>query len=627
MHPAGLYPHHNPATGKVQAQVLMAGAADVDKAVASARAALPGWRAMPVNRRGAILNKLADLLEEHSEHSGIVSALENGNPVAGLGPGAYTALWTRYYAGWCDKIEGSVVPTFPVQGLDYILQEPWGVVGVMVPWNGPMMGMGQKAVPALAAGNTVVAKPPEVAPFGAYLFAELALEAGVPPGVLNVVAGGPEAGEALVRHPGIDKVSFTGGGVGRPPRHGTRRGNTQTGGTGTRRQVRQHPFRRRGSGHRRTDGRRAQRACCCRVRAVRCRPGFTFRTRSTTRSSPGWCRSRRPSASATRSTRKTQMGPVITEAAVERILGMIERATEQRRQAADRRARLGGALADGYFLAPTILGDVDQASEIARNEVFGPVLSVLRFSDEADVVAKANDSSYGLAAYIHTRDIGRAHRVAHAIDAGSISINGMSGMSPTAPFGGYKQSGFGREGGRAGIEEWLRPRTSLFRRADVGSAAHARTQPPKPGHEIVIPPVPQRDPLHSAGIEHRARGRSRSPTRETARKERHHGGWRPESRVTARYAFGAVQRLAQVRVGGCFTHRGTGVPAMLRGRPGTPRPCSRTGVEARNATTSATSSGCPMRGTGISGKDRGAVDDSNSSPFTIRCRWFRGARS
>ena len=130
-----------------------------------------------------------------------------------------------------------------MQGLNYILQEPWGVAGVMVPWNGPMMGMGQKAVPALAAGNTVVAKPPELAPFGAYLFAELALEAGVPPGVLNVVAGGAEAGEALVRHPGVDKVSFTGGSVGRPAGDDARRGDAQAGGTGARRQVGQHPLR------------------------------------------------------------------------------------------------------------------------------------------------------------------------------------------------------------------------------------------------------------------------------------------------------------------------------------------------------------------------------------------------
>ena len=450
----GLYPHHNPATGRVQAQVLMAGAADVDKAVASARAALPGWRSMPANRRSAILNKLADLLEAHSERSGIISALENGNPVSGLGPGAYTALWTRYYAGWCDKIEGSVVPTFPVQGLNYVRPEPWGVVGVMVSWNGPMMGMGQKAVPALAAGNTVVAKPPEVAPFGAYLFAELALEAGVPPGVLNVVAGGPEAGEALVRHPGVDKVSFTGGGV-VARRVMTLAAETlkpvalELGGKSANIMFAD------------ADLDTAVPMAAALSVMLLSGQGCALPTRLYVQDEIYDDVTARLVA-ITQTFRvgdpldpKTQMGPVITQHAVERILGMIERATDGGAKLLTGGSRLGGALADGYFVAPTILGDVDQNSEIARNEVFGPVLSVLRFSDEADVITKANDSQYGLAAYIHTRDVGRAHRVADAIDAGSVSINGMSGMSPTAPFGGYKQSGFGREGGRAGIEEWL----------------------------------------------------------------------------------------------------------------------------------------------------------------------------
>ncbi len=454
----GEYAHHNPATGEVQAQVPMAGAADVDRAVSAARAALPAWRAMPVNERGAILHRLADLLEKHSEHSGVVNALENGNPIGGLGPGAYTALWTRYYAGWCDKIEGTVVPTFPIQGLDYILSEPWGVVGVMPPWNGPMMGMGQKAVPAMAAGNTVVAKPPELAPFGAYLFAELALEAGVPPGVLNVVAGGAEAGEALVRHPGIDKVSFTGGS---------------------------------------TVARRVMALAAETLKPVALELGgksanIIFADADLDAAVPMAAAlgvqllSGQGCALPTRLyvqdeiydevvarlvpitetfvvgnplDPETQMGPVINEAAAQRIVGMISRATGSGAATLlTGGTRLGGDLASGYYIAPTVLGDVDHRSEIAQEEVFGPVLSVLRFTDETEVVEKANDSRYGLAAYLHTRDIGRAHRVAHAIDAGYISVNGFSAMSPTAPFGGYKQSGFGREGGRAGFEEWLRPK-------------------------------------------------------------------------------------------------------------------------------------------------------------------------
>ncbi len=453
----GVYEHHNPATGHVQAEVPMAGDADVDRAVRAAREALPAWRSMTTDKRAAILHRLADLLEKHSERSGIVNALENGNPVSGLGPGAYTAQWTRYYAGWCDKIEGSVVPTYPVQGLNYIQQEPWGVAGVMVPWNGPMMGMGQKAVPALAAGNTVVAKPPELAPFGAYLFAELALEAGVPPGVINVVAGGAQAGEALVRHPGIDKVSFTGGSV-VARRVMALAAETlkpvalELGGKSANivfadADLQTATFLSAALGVQLLSGQ----GCALPTRLfvqddiydevlAKLVPIVeSFRVGDPLNP-------------------KTQMGPVITEAAVERILGMVSHATDQGARLLTGGSRLGGDLAGGYFLAPTVLADVDNGSDIAQQEVFGPVLSVLRFRDEAEVIAAANDSQYGLGAYIHTRDLARAHRVAHAIDAGYISINGMSGMSPTAPFGGYKQSGFGREGGRAGIEEWLRPK-------------------------------------------------------------------------------------------------------------------------------------------------------------------------
>jgi aldehyde dehydrogenase (NAD+) len=314
--------------------------------------------------------------------------------------------------------------------------------------------MGQKAVPALAAGNTVVAKPPELAPFGAYLFAELALEAGLPPGVLNVVAGGAEAGEALVRHPGVDKISFTGG--------GTVARRVMTLAAETLKPVALE-----------LGGKSANilfpdadldvavpMAAMLGVQLLSGQ-GCALPTRLYVHDTiyDEVVARLVPFAETFRVgdplDRRTQMGPVITEAAVDRILGMISRAVDGGATLHTGGTRLGGDLAGGYFLAPTVLGDVEHGSEIAREEVFGPVLSILRFSDEAEVIAKANDSRYGLAAYVHTRDLGRAHRMAHAIDAGSISINGMSGMSPTTPFGGYKQSGFGREGGRAGIEEWL----------------------------------------------------------------------------------------------------------------------------------------------------------------------------
>ena len=205
------YPHHNPATGELQAEVPVGDAADIDRAVDAARAAAPAWRAMAIHRRIAVLNRLADLLSARREEAAAVNALDNGTPVSAINPGSFTASWVRYYAGWIDKLDGQVVPSHGAPGLDYIVPEPYGVIGAIVPWNGPMMGMGQKVSPALAAGNAVVCKPPEISPFGALLFAELALEAGLPPGVLNVVPGGAVAGDALLRHPGVDKVSFTGG--------------------------------------------------------------------------------------------------------------------------------------------------------------------------------------------------------------------------------------------------------------------------------------------------------------------------------------------------------------------------------------------------------------------------------
>lgn len=205
-----LHTHRDPGTGRAVADLGLAGPTEVDDAVDVARAALPAWRALAPHRRAALLDRLADLLDAERADAAALTAVDNGTPVSALDPGRATARWVRYYGGWVDKLDGRVRPGAGGV-LDYALPEPYGVVAAVVPWNGPMMGMGQKAAPALAAGNTVVAKPPEIAPFGALRFAELALEAGFPPGVVNVVVGGAVAGAALVRHPGVDKITFTGG--------------------------------------------------------------------------------------------------------------------------------------------------------------------------------------------------------------------------------------------------------------------------------------------------------------------------------------------------------------------------------------------------------------------------------
>ena len=210
-HAAGTHAHHYAATGRVQAEVGLAGPADVDDAVNAAVEAQPAWAALSPTRRAAVLYRLADLLEVHADEAAELAALDNGTPVSVMQPGHYTAAWVRYYAGWCDKLGGETLAGG--RTATSVRLEPYGVVAVIPPWNGSMMGMGQKAAPALAAGNAVVAKPPELAPFGVLRFAELAAEAGLPPGVLNVVVGGAGTGAALAGHPGVDKISFTGGGA------------------------------------------------------------------------------------------------------------------------------------------------------------------------------------------------------------------------------------------------------------------------------------------------------------------------------------------------------------------------------------------------------------------------------
>ena len=250
---AGTYVHRYAATGEPQAVVGLAGPGDVDDAVAAARAAQPAWAACPAEERAAVLYRLADLLEAHSDKAAQLAALDNGTPVSVMNPGTYTAGWVRYYAGWCDKLDGELLPAS--SGMSYVKLEPYGVVAAIPPWNGSMMGMGQKCGPALAAGNAVVAKPPEIAPFGMLRFAELALEAGLPPGVLNVVVGGAATGAALVGHPAIGKISFTGGSATAAPHHGSGGLEPHAAHSRTGRQVGQRRFSRRRPRQRGRDGR------------------------------------------------------------------------------------------------------------------------------------------------------------------------------------------------------------------------------------------------------------------------------------------------------------------------------------------------------------------------------------
>jgi aldehyde dehydrogenase (NAD+) len=455
---AGTYVHRYAATGQPQAEVGLAGAADVDAAVTAAREAQPAWAATSPLERAAILYRLADLLEHDGPQAAELAALDNGTPISVMNPGFYTAAWVRYYAGWCDKLDGEVLSG--EAGLSYVRLEPYGVVAAIPPWNGSMMGMGQKCSPALAAGNTVVAKPPELAPFGMLRFAELAIAAGMPAGVLNVVVGGAEAGEALVGHPGIDKISFTGGGVAARKMMVKAAENLtplalELGGKSANIVFPD------------ADLDAAAGMCAIFGTALLAGQGCALPTRTYVHEDVYDAVVEKVLATLAAFPVGDPLdpgsfiGPVVSEQAMERILGVIERAKADGATVLTGGDRLDGELAAGWFVAPTVFGDVDHDSDLARNEVFGPVQAILRFSSEAEVLEKANDSPFGLGAYVHTRDSSRVQRMINGLQAGTVVANGMGGISPAAPFGGYKQSGFGREGGRPGIEEFVQ-RKSVF---------------------------------------------------------------------------------------------------------------------------------------------------------------------
>jgi aldehyde dehydrogenase (NAD+) len=447
----GTHEHRYSATGQVQASIGLAGSADVDAAVAAARDAQAGWARMAPVKRAAILGRFGDLLDLNGSEADELAALDNGTPVSTMHPGRYSAAWIRYYAGWCDKLDGDVLSSEP--GLTFVRLEPYGVVAVIPPWNGSMMGMAQKCGPARAAGTTVV-------PFGPLRFAELALEAGVPPGVLNVVIGDGVAGSALAGHAGVDKISFTGGSA-------TARTLMET----AARHLTPLALELGGKSPNivfpDADLDAAATTAAVVGTAILSGQGCALPTRLYVHDDVYDEVVTRVLATLASLLvgdpldERTFVGPVVSEAAMDRILGVIDRARADGATLLAGGARLGGDLADGWFVAPTVFGDVDHDSDLARNEVFGPVQAILRFSTEDEVVSKANDSPLGLGAYLHTRDISRIQRFAREMEAGTVYVNGAGRASPATPFGGTKESGFGREGGRAGIEEMVRRKTVM----------------------------------------------------------------------------------------------------------------------------------------------------------------------
>jgi aldehyde dehydrogenase (NAD+) len=461
--------HTHPATGEYVASFPVAGAADVDLAVRAARSAFDEgpWPRVRAGERGRIMRTIADLIREHGDELLRLQALDNSVPVS-FGEiyatsAAFVADVFDHHAGWADKLAGETLP--PYQGGDHMvltLREPVGVVGAVIPWNAPLPLFAQKVAPALAAGCTIVLKPSEYATFAVLRLARLiAEEAGLPAGVLNVVTGpGEPTGDALISHPMVDKLSFTGSrAVGRKvmmaAARDCKRVSLELGGkspavvfgdadVGTAAAVTMGTV---------TLGLSGQ-VCAAQTRALVHRDALEeFLTSA--EMIAGMVSYGNPFDPEVTS------APLINPRQLDRVLGLIARGQEEGARLVFGGSREAGDLAAGNFVAPTLFADVSNDMSIAREEIFGPVLSVIPFDDEDEAVRLANDTEYGLAATVWTSDVRRAMRMTRAIRAGTVGINGYQ-LEPNSPFGGFRQSGLGREGGRAAIESYTELKTVLL---------------------------------------------------------------------------------------------------------------------------------------------------------------------
>lgn len=447
--------HIYPATGRSNATVALAGADEIDRAVTAAREAQREWVALTVDRRRDMLIDLADVIHEHLAELATLNVHDYAVPVSFAGTALLLERFLRHFAGYVDKPLGSSTPTNGSFDLNLVEREPYGVVGIIAPWNGALAVAGSCVAPALAAGNAVVFKPSELAPLAALRFGELCLQAGLPPGLVNVVPAAAEGGDALVRHPGIRRIHFTGGGdTARKVLQAAAANLTpvvaELGGksanivfadadldTAAMLAAHQGPLMQSGQ------------SCACASRILvheSVYDDFVGRFLAVVGAA----------AVGDPLDPTVTFGPVISQAAVERILGVIDTAVaDHSGELLTGGRRIGGGLAHGYYLEPTVFGDVDGHSELAQTETFAPVVSVIRFSDDDEAVRIANNTVYGLNAFVHTRDLNRAHLVARRLEAGSVWVNTFSDISPQGPYGGYKQSGFGRTGGIDGLQEFL----------------------------------------------------------------------------------------------------------------------------------------------------------------------------
>jgi acyl-CoA reductase-like NAD-dependent aldehyde dehydrogenase len=451
-----LHEHIYPATGAPNATVALAGGDEIDQAVDAARQAQRAWMALTVDRRRDALIDLADVVHEHLDELAALNVQDYAVPISYAGTARMLEWFLRHFAGYADKPHGFSSPVNGSFDLNLIEREPYGVVGVIAPWNGSLAVAASCVAPALAAGNAVVFKPSELAPLAALRFGELCLTAGLPPGLVNIVPAGPVGGAALVRHPGIGKIHFTGGGVTARKVLRAAAENlipvvTELGGKSANiifadadldqaatLSAHQGPLMQSGQ------------SCACASRILvqdAIYDEFVERFLAIVSTA----RVGDPTDPSVR------LGPVISSASLERILTIVDRAVDEGGDLLTGGHRIAeGPLAEGFYVAPTVLGNVDNQSALAQDETFGPVVSLMRFTDVDEAVRIANDTQYGLNAFVHTRDLTRAHTVSRRLEAGSVWVNQFSQVSPQGPYGGFKQSGFGRTGGLEGFQEFTR---------------------------------------------------------------------------------------------------------------------------------------------------------------------------
>jgi aldehyde dehydrogenase (NAD+) len=457
----------NPATGELLAHVAEGDATDIDRAVTSARRAFDDgrWSQMKPFDRQTILSRFADLVESCHEEIACLDTLDMGSPlVRTLGNRRRAVGMARFYAGLTTALRGETIDnSIPGEFFTYTLHEPVGVVGAIIPWNNPHIAFIWKVGAALSAGCTVVLKPAEEASLTALLLGEMLLEAGLPEGVVNVVPGrGEVAGAALAQHPDVDQIAFTGStatgqAILRASAGNLKKVTLELGGKSPNIVFADADLERAVPGAAMAAFVNSGQVCSAGTRLFVDRSiyeEFVERVAEFGRSLP----------IGNGLDEETQLGPVVSEAQLDRVTGYFRIGRDEGATVLSGGERLvEGDLAKGYFVAPTVFSNVRDEMRVAREEIFGPVISAIPFDGSDDLIARANATTFGLGAGLWTQDIGRAHKFARAIRSGSVWINCYNQMDPAVPFGGYKMSGYGREGGVHHVEEFLNTKSVWIR--------------------------------------------------------------------------------------------------------------------------------------------------------------------